>query len=111
MADKKRNEELQSRRDFFKKAAKGVLPILGAVVLAGVPNLVKAEETPMGCRYGCAGACVYNCSGSCSGRCLYGCDTNCRGTCSTNCVQSCKGYCKGACATNCWAACASSSYN
>ena len=52
MADKKRNEELQSRRDFFKKAAKGVLPILGAVVLAGVPNLVKAEETPMGCRYG-----------------------------------------------------------
>lgn len=35
--EKNKNEELQSRRDFFKKAAKGVLPILGAVVLSGAP--------------------------------------------------------------------------
>ena len=31
--EKKKNEELQSRRDFFKKAAKGALPILGMVVV------------------------------------------------------------------------------
>ncbi len=30
----KKNEKLQSRREFFKKAAKGALPILGAIVLA-----------------------------------------------------------------------------
>ena len=29
---KKWNQELQTRRDFFKKAAKGMLPMLGAVV-------------------------------------------------------------------------------
>ena len=43
----KKKEELQSRRDFFKKAAKGVLPVFGAVVLAGVPNIMKAVETPI----------------------------------------------------------------
>lgn len=34
MEKNKNNEELQSRREFFKKAAKSALPILGAVVLA-----------------------------------------------------------------------------
>lgn len=34
MVKNEKNEELQSRREFFKKAAKGALPILGAVVLA-----------------------------------------------------------------------------
>ena len=46
----KKNEELQSRREFFKKAAKGALPILGAILLAGMPNVVNAaQKTPMGC--------------------------------------------------------------
>ena len=57
MENKKKNEELQSRRDFFKKAANSVLPIVGAVVLSGIPQIMKAEETPMGCRYGCSGSC------------------------------------------------------
>ena len=39
---KKKN--LQSRREFFKNAAKGVLPILGVVVLGGIPKLIKAEQ-------------------------------------------------------------------
>ena len=39
-----KNEELQSRRDFFKKAAKGALPILGAIVLAGSPGILKAAS-------------------------------------------------------------------
>ena len=37
MKKNERNEELQSRREFFKKAAKGALPILGAMVLANAP--------------------------------------------------------------------------
>ena len=44
MEKKKQNEELQSRREFFKKAVKGALPILGAVVLAGNPMLAKAVD-------------------------------------------------------------------
>ena len=40
--EKKKNEELQSRRDFFKKAAKGVLPILGMVVVG--PSLMSCSK-------------------------------------------------------------------
>ena len=43
---KGKNKEVQSRRDFFKKVAKGALPILGAVVLSSVPVLTKAESEP-----------------------------------------------------------------
>ena len=73
-----KNEELQSRREFFKKAAKGALPILGAIVLAGAPGIMNAvENAPNGCsRYGCG-----TCTGSCSGCCKGGCNTTCLGGC------------------------------
>lgn len=52
MKEKKNKEELQSRREFFKKVAKGALPILGAIVLADTPAIVRAaEKVPMGCNY------------------------------------------------------------
>lgn len=85
----KKQEELQSRRDFFKKAAKGVLPILSAVVLANTPQLLNASEAndPMGCtRYGC-GVCTGACSGSCKGSC----ETTCSGGCK---YYACKGVAK-----------------
>lgn len=96
-----KNEELKSRRDFFKKAAKSALPILGAVVLASSPLISKAAKTAMGCNYGCAGAC----SGSCSGSCQYGCSSSCYGDCLT----ACKG-CRGGCTGTCSGACKGSSY-
>lgn len=51
MEKNKQNEELQSRREFFKKAAKSALPILGAVVLASAPGIANAAESAaeMGC--------------------------------------------------------------
>ena len=33
MKEKKKNEEFHSRREFFKKALKGILPFLGAVMI------------------------------------------------------------------------------
>lgn len=42
MKKNEKNEELQSRREFFKKAAKGALPILGAIVLANAPAVINA---------------------------------------------------------------------
>ena len=49
MKKNEKNEELQSRREFFKKAAKGALPILAAVALAGTPAIVNATtKDPMG---------------------------------------------------------------
>lgn len=59
MKDAKKNEELQSRREFFKKAAKGALPIIAAAVMASAPAVVKAANTPMDCYSGC----VYGCEG------------------------------------------------
>lgn len=86
-----KNEELQSRREFFKKAAKGALPILAAVVLASSPNLLNAaSKAPMGCSY-------RNCEGGCSATC-YG---TCKGSCNTSCQTYCKGTCKGTCSGKC----------
>lgn len=84
MKQNKKNEELQSRREFFKKAAKGALPILGAIALANVPLLSSAADSQNGCsRYGC-GVCTSGCSGACKG----GCYTTCSGGCKH---YACKG--------------------
>ena len=80
MVTNKKNEELQSRREFFKKAAKGALPILGAIVLAGAPQLSKAAEA-MGCTID---ACTATCIGACKGTCR-GCAHSCSGTCMSGC--------------------------
>ena len=85
----KKNEELQSRREFFKKAAKGALPILGALALSQVSSVLSAaEKMPMGCQYGCTSSCY----GSCSGHCNIGCSGGCTGSC---------GGCRGACMSSC----------
>ena len=78
----KKNEELQSRRQFFRKAAKGALPILGAVVLANIPLVSNAAPAnPTACTGTCYGTCSHGCKG---------CQYTCQGTCS----GSCKGTCK-----------------
>lgn len=102
MEKKKQNEELQSRREFFKKAVKGALPILGAVVLAGNPMLAKAvEESPMGCSYGCSYGCSGSCYSRCTGTCSGGCKGGCGGACSYSCQNTCKGSCQGRCSYGC----------
>lgn len=79
MKNKNHDEELQSRREFFKKAAKGTLPILGALLLSNVPNILKASETPMGCNYGCTAVCSTSlCQGTCEGGCKFTCTHGCK---------------------------------
>lgn len=108
---KKENNELQSRREFFKKAAKGALPILGAVILASSPIISKAvEKEPMGCEYGCAGGCYTNCYGSCEGTCNYYCTNTCKGGCDEYCTGGCKGTCSGSCAASCVTSCSGVAY-
>lgn len=90
---KSNNEELQSRRQFFKNVAKGALPILGAIALANLPLVSKATE-PMGCTGTCTGACYGSCRG-CSTTCTGTCSHGCRG-CSTTCTGGCSHYaCRG----------------
>ncbi len=98
-----KNEEIQSRREFFKKAAKSVLPIVGAMALTSVPILGKAksEKAPTGCNYGCQnscyGACRDSCYSGCKGSCDDGCQGSCKRLCQDNCYNGCQGSCKGSC--------------
>ena len=91
MEKKEKREELQSRREFFKKAAKGALPILGAIVLASAPVIANAaEDAPMGCKYcsvACSGNCDGTCKGSCRGECYKGCLTGCYAGCKYSCTR------------------------
>ena len=65
------NEKLQTRREFFKKAAKSVLPILGAIAFSHVPTILKAEpKIQMGCNGDCEGGCDDSCYNSCRGYCI-----------------------------------------
>lgn len=72
-----KKQKIQSRRDFFKKALKGSLPIIGAVIVSKLPINVKAEQLT-GCDY----TCNVSCANDCIGHCRYGCKTTCTGTCS-----------------------------
>ena len=76
-----KNEELQSRRDFFKAAAKAALPVIGAVVLSQLPMTTQAS--PMGCA-------SYSCSHVCQDTCRNYCNGNCDNTCKN---YGCRGYC------------------
>lgn len=90
MKKNQKDEELQSRRQFFKKAAKGALPILGALAFVSAPTFLRAaEETPMGCQYSCTAMCADSCSG------------HCKGTCTTACNRNCSTYCNGGCTNTC----------
>ena len=104
MEKNKKKDELQSRRQFFKKAAKGALPILGALALIQIPVLSKAQESnvAMGCSVNsCSGGCASSCYRGCSGGCNTGCYGRCKGGCDS-CTGSCQGYCISTCRGGCY---------
>lgn len=91
MEEKKQNEELQSRREFFKKAAQTALPILGAVVLMSTPLVAQAASSTQsscaGCNNRCMNSCFNTCHGKCDKHCADNCNSSCRGTCSNSCAR------------------------
>lgn len=91
-------KEIQSRREFFKNAAKAALPILGVALLASNPIIAKANETAMDCNIGCISGCYGGCRGTCDTSCGQG---NCKGACDSSCFSYCRGTCKGVCRDNC----------
>ena len=102
MKEKKQNEELQSRREFFKQAAKKALPVIGAIALASSPIIAQAaEKEPLGCNGYCAQHCSAGCAGTCTGRCVGNCQGTCRDTCSDACARGCAGYCNHSCSGGC----------
>lgn len=93
MENQNKKEEIQSRREFFKNAAKKSLPILGVMALLSNPVIARAvEKETNGCEdcWGkCDGSCYSTCKGTCEGSCLKGCKTSCYGTCDSTCTAGC----------------------
>lgn len=85
MNDKK--NDLTTRREFFKKAAKATLPIIGITAIASVPGAMQAAET--GCLFGCSGSCSAHCAGDCYNGCKDQCKDGCKGRCTNGCFGSC----------------------
>ena len=92
MSNSKKNEELQSRREFFKQAAKAALPVIGGVVISSFPlvEMKAANAHATSCNGGCDGVCGGNCINTCSNSCSNYC-TGCRNTCSNGCYNTCTG--------------------
>ena len=104
MKEEDKNKNLRSRREFFKKAAKGVLPLLGVAALISAPKVAKAAETPQYCQWDCTFTCrggCQGCTGACTGGCSGGCSGGCYGGCNTACTGYCRGTCHGACRNFC----------
>lgn len=79
-----KNEELQSRRSFFKKAAQTTLPILVAVAMGPLLNACTPDEPDNG-GGGSSSGCG-KCNGSCYGKCDSTCKLKCSGGCKTGCL-------------------------
>lgn len=83
-----KNEDIQSRREFFKEAAKKALPVVGAIVLASSPSVAQMVQlSPSDCNTGCTGGCRTGCEEGCS----HNCNTTCKDTCKDHCNTTCKG--------------------
>ena len=100
---------MMNRRRFFKKAAKGLLPMLGAFVAA--PTILTTLTSCDKCD-GCEAECRDNCEATCKG----GCEDGCKGSCSDGCYGSCANTsgggcsdCSSSCNNNCSSGCSGNS--
>lgn len=75
METKIKNEEILSRRGFFKKAAKSALPIITLTGMLSLQSLFTSQAIAADCQ---------DCSGACKG-----CEGGCRGSCEKSCGDGC----------------------
>lgn len=102
-----KNKGTQSRREFFKEAAKKALPILGLPFISSTVLFTSCgkESEPSGCGHSCSISCYLDCEGTCSGNCndsnaSSGC-TSCGDSCSSGCGSSCAEVCSRSCGEAC----------
>lgn len=108
----KKDIDLQTRRDFFKIAVKGVLPILGTLALINTPIVkVIAGNMPQGCQFECMGSCYGGCFNTCYSECVGSCSGSCHMSCRTECYMGCKNGCSGSCRAQCHYTCRNTCYH
>ena len=104
-------EEIISRRELFKNAAKKGGFFLSICALFTITPLMNAYNVKCGCfgacNYWCANHCSNDCTYSCTGKCT-SCKGNCQGDCTRNCFETCQGSCKSSCKGSCENTCAGS---
>jgi modification target Cys-rich repeat protein len=77
---KKKKGEILSRREFFKNAAKGTIPIIGMLLMSSVgSNLLSS------CTKGDEDDSCSECSGKCESGCLHACSSGCKNICGGSC--------------------------
>ena len=89
-------DKLQSRRQFFKKTASFVIPMMGIVATGGLDAFLSScskdddplNDEPQGCK---------TCTNSCGENCYTVCVSSCRQGCGTDCAWSCETGCRGVC--------------
>lgn len=99
----KNKDEIISRRNFFKKAAGTVLPVIAMTVLPSVLTSCEIDEPYLqgsGCST-CKGTYTVNCGTGCKGGCGGGCTSNCGVSCGGSTCKSTCGGCSYACSTSC----------
>ena len=113
------NDELKTRREFFRKVASVALPLLSTsfvscgVLQDSILNALGGESssgssyvsydsggysgggTTSGCSWGCVGVCQQTCTLNCASNCTNGCKTSCTGSCKSSCSGSCRGSSRG----------------
>lgn len=97
----KMNKEIQNRREFFKNAAKRVLPLMGFLSLTIPPVFAFNSVFACDCAHNCRGDCENTCKGGCEYECAYGCFKSCKGDCHGSCHGTCKTTCEDACNESC----------
>ena len=96
MKKKNNNDELISRRQFFKKAAGLVLPAIALTALPGILTSCEIDEPLVEGGEGGGSSS----GGSCKGNCKSVCTRNCASTCKALAIHvpsSCNTSCKGSC--------------
>ena len=87
MTNKESKKELLHRREFFRKAVKGMLPIVA--VIAAPSLFVNCEEDSITDCSDCSNTCSSSCTGQSSTSVC-----NCGNTCGGGCYNTCSGSCK-----------------
>ncbi|MBQ9212771.1 MAG: hypothetical protein IJ150_02365 [Bacteroidales bacterium] len=89
------NTEVHSRREFFKRTAKAILPLLCTVSLTDA-LLCDLEDSKSS--YSCNGS---TCKSECTAQCENSCDITCRNTCKYQCAIGCYAVCQANCYKGC----------
>ena len=84
--------ETYNRRNFFKKSARLVLPILGLIAGASWETFAQSNRVTN---------CPGDCNATCKGLCAVGCDNGCIGTCRFMCGDACTSTCANSCHSSC----------